>query len=310
MFCQEGALNLAVESAGTTVDLRVETNNILPNVSCAGSPLTVIAEEVARVDDVACMKEVGSGAVLGGIGPLGPRAEDWASDLGPPFVGGVANTGPHLLRTKYGDLPIQSPTYSNPFIGGHGGVDSNVAIAKISSAPQLDSPAICNDSNQDRVRSKYSVAKKHHKCPMANLPLPPSKLLKFSRLIPGQPSTLKRRKHPPKGNNTVQKVVEVALDTIHCSDEVSIEVVGPTQESTVHDLGGISLEVVFPFYGENSGRVLGSGSAVNPFAVSMQDPSGVLSMCNGGDILNGDEDSAGRGFVSRDVLEASKIMQI
>jgi uncharacterized protein YgiM (DUF1202 family) len=63
-------------------------------------------------------------------------------------------------------------------------------------------------------------------------------------------------------------------------------------------------------YGENSGWVLGSGSAVNPFAVSMQDPSGVLSMCNGGDILNGDEDSAGRGFVSRDVLEASKIMQI
>jgi hypothetical protein len=302
----EGCRGGLVESAGTGGKSLDETNSILPKAICADIPSHVTLEGQPRVPK-------GDGGQVPVFGPFDDKNGEWASALGPPVDGCVNSIGPSVLRTKNGDIPLLSPTHSNPFLEDFGGVNDNEPRSIIVSAPQMNTLPLFTASGtrkKEKDRARRALPKKHQNPPKSNLVLPPGKLLKFPGILHGYNNPPKRRKQPPKGPNAAPLGVEVESDSIQCPDDASFNLIESTQLSVAPDLGGIGLEVVLPFPVMDSSRDPGLILSINASGNPFHDQSGVLAMIDNPELLNEDTGSVDRTCISREESEARRLMVI
>ncbi|GAU47983.1 hypothetical protein TSUD_272280 [Trifolium subterraneum] len=304
-----GTLNYAeesrgrwVESAGSGENRVQETNNSLSKAMCDVNSQYVscgeahVAMEGSGMDQVAggqdgvargLMVGSGVGQVVGGLD--GAVHEDWACDLGPPFVGGGVNDGPAVLRTKGGDLLIHGPTLSNPFIDESGGVGRPIG----------------------------AKASKKHTLPKSKLMLPPGKCSTFFGNIQGHPNTLKRRKLHQKGRKNDILLAAEGSDSIECPDEEgSCEVIQSNHLVSASDVNGIELEIVLPCSNMELANKSGSFPSQDPSGNHNQSPFSAPAQVDGNGIsaigttnggLNGNSDG-GNVCLHRDEVEARRVM--
>jgi uncharacterized protein YwlG (UPF0340 family) len=292
---------LEVESAETGVALEVETNGIMPNL-----PGLSLSQQIPCGDKtrgIAPALEVGRAE--GRQEAWGPPNDDWGSHLDSPLMGNVNSSGPCILRTRTGDLMINGPVYSNPFLEKpEGGVENDMCHQLLpTSAPEVIPHLEFNSPHplevapkRKRGRPKGAKFKKTNNSRTLPL-LPPNKLLRLPAQMQQHASWLKKRKHNHKDDRCS---AQQGSDPIQNSNGPN-----PGEEETAESVPNlpvveIGLEVVLPVCGRDTNCSTNSTNATLLRPEQQVGTSGLNVLCNI------DHSSV----VSRAEVEAATIMGI